>query len=205
MRVLLAAWTIIFVAPIHAAAQTAPAPPRGPEVFVKAGIGHLFRAQDQTFGDELDVGGGVGFRAGRVGVEFELHRLVGLTPDPVSCAVSVPCVGEAREGVLAATLVSGNVFYYFKGDRAQPFLTGGVGALRSTMLTGLIRVGPDQAEISETRMYDTGVALNVGVGVRVRLTRTVWLRPEVRSYSSSIKSRQNLGLIRGTVAVGYLW
>ena len=90
-----------------------------PAVFGAAALANLYRTEDQSFGTELNVGAGVGIEWKRLGLDAEMHRTLGLTPRPVQCAIAnVPCVGSAREGLLEATMLSGNVSYFF-GDSAS--------------------------------------------------------------------------------------
>lgn len=76
-------------------------------VFGAAGVAHLYRAEDRSFGTEPSLGGGVGMEGKRFGLDLEVHRTLGLTPRPVPCAIrNVPCTGSAREGFLEAMMLS---------------------------------------------------------------------------------------------------
>ena len=71
-----------------------------PAVFGAAGVANIYRAEDQSFGTELNAGGGLGIEWKRLGLDIEIHRTLGLTPRAVQCAVgNVSCVGSAREGL----------------------------------------------------------------------------------------------------------
>ena len=135
-----------------------------------------------------------------------MHRTLGLTPRAVQCAIgNVPCAGSAREGFLAAMMLSGNVSYFFGGRRVRPFVTGSVGALWTESVNSVTIISSTAATLSEFHESDTGLAIGVGFGVDVALTPAFSLRPEFRTYSSVAMSRVNLGMHRGAIAVRYRW
>jgi hypothetical protein len=135
-----------------------------------------------------------------------VHRTSGLTPLPIQCGVvNVPCVGSAREGFEEATMLAGNVSYFFGQSRVRPYLTGSVGLLWTEGVNSLTIVSGPVATLSEFDESDVGLALGVGFGVDVPLTRALSLRPEFRTYSSVAMSRVNLGLHRGTIGLRYRW
>ena len=177
-----------------------------PAVFGAAGVANVYRTEDQSFGTELNVGGGLGIEWTRLGLDIELHRTLGLTPRAVQCAVgNVPCVGSAREGFLEAMMLSGNVSYFFGGQRVRFYVTGSVGALWTESVNSLTIVSSTAATLSEFHESDTGLAIGVGFGVDVPLTPAFSLRPEFRTYSSVAMSRVNLGMHRGAIGVRYRW
>ena len=95
-----------------------------PAVFGAVGVANVYRAEDRSFGSELNVGGGLGIEWRRLGLDVDGHR-TRLTPLTFQCGVvGVPCVGEAREGFEKATMLSGNVRYFFGGSRATPVPVG---------------------------------------------------------------------------------
>jgi opacity protein-like surface antigen len=176
-----------------------------PAVFGAAGVANVYRTEDQSFGTELNVGGGLGIEWKRLGLDIEMHRTLGLTPLEVQCASgNVPCVGSAREGFLEASMLSGNVSYFF-GQRVRPYVTGSVGVLWTESANSLTMVSTTAATLSEFHESDTGLALGVGFGVDVPLTPAFSLRPEFRTYSSVAMSRVNLGMHRGAIGVRYRW
>jgi opacity protein-like surface antigen len=175
-----------------------------PAVFGAVGVANVYRTEDRNFGTELNVGGGLGIEWKRLGFDVEVHRTSGLRPVAVQCGVNVPCVGSAREGILEATMFSGNVSYFF-GTRVRPYVTGSVGLLWTEGVNSQTIVSGTVATLSEFRETDTGLALGVGVGVDVPLTPALSLRPEFRTYSSVAMSRVNLGVHRGTIGVRYRW
>lgn len=177
-----------------------------PVVFGAAGFANIYRTEDQSFGTELNLGGGGGIEWKRLGIDGEVHRTIGLTPREVSCAVvNVTCTGSAREGVLEATAISANVSYHFGGPRARPYVVGSIGVLRTETVTSLTIVTGTTATLSEITEKDTGMAIGVGGGVDVAITPRLSLRPEFRTLSSVVLSRANLGMHRGSIAVRYRW
>ena len=177
-----------------------------PAVFGAAGVANVYRTEDQSFGTELNVGGGLGIEWKRLGLDMEMHRTLGLTPRTVQCAIgNVPCVGSAREGFLEAMMLSGNVSYFFGGQRVRPYVTGSVGVLWTESVNSLTIVSSTAATLSEFHESDTGLAIGVGFGVDVPLTPAFSLRPEFRTYSSVAMSRVNLGMHRGAIGVRYRW
>ena len=176
-----------------------------PAVFGAAAMANVDRTEDQSFGTHLNVSAGVGIEWKRLGLDAEIHRTLGLTPRPVQCALNVPCIGSAREGFLEATMLSGNVSYFFGGARVRPYVTGSVGVLWTESVNSLTRVSSTAAILSEFHESDTGVAVGVGFGVDVPLTSALSLRPEFRTYSSVAMSRVNFGLHRGAIALRYRW
>jgi len=177
-----------------------------PSVFGATGVANVYRTEDQSFGTELNIGGGLGIEWKRLGLDAEIHRTLGLTPRAVQCAIgNVPCLGSAREGFLEATMLSGNISYFFGGPRVRPYLTGSVGVLWTESVNSLTIVSSTAATLSEFHESDTGLAVGVGFGVDVPLTPAFSLRPEFRTYSSVAMSRVNLGLHRGAIGVRYRW
>jgi hypothetical protein len=164
-----------------------------PAVFGDLGVANVYRAEDRSFGTELNVGGGLGLEWRRFGLDVDAHR-TRLTPSPFQCGVvGVPCVGEAREGFEKATMLSGNVRYFLWGSRVR--WSEGVNSL--TFVTDTV------ATLSEVRERDTGLALGVGFGVDVPVTARFSVSPEFRTYSATAMSRVNLGVHRGTIGLRY--
>jgi opacity protein-like surface antigen len=188
-------------------AQPALPPAIGFELFGSIAGGTLFRVEDQRLGDGLNLGAGIAavHRSG-LGVELEWNRTLGLTANPAPCGlVGISCEGAAREGVTSATIVSVNALYHFGRSRFRPYVTGGAGVLRSAGFSSILHVREDRAVFQEERWTDTGLALNAGFGVKIRLGRSLWLRPELRVYDASLRSRANLSLLRISAGIGYHW
>jgi Outer membrane protein beta-barrel domain len=179
-----------------------------PGAFGAIAVANLYRAEDRSFGTELNLGAGVGFEWKHLGMDGEVHRTIGLTPRPIQCAsvnVNVTCVGSAREGFLNATMLSGNVSYFFGRHTVRPYVIGSIGVLRTESVNSLTIASSTAATMSEFHESDAGLAIGAGFGVDVPLTRAVSLRPELRTYSSSLMSRVNLGVHRATLGVRYAW
>jgi len=177
-----------------------------PAVFGAVGVANVYRTEDRSFGTELNVGGGLGIEWKRLGFDVEAHRTSGLTPRLVQCSiVNVPCVGSAREGFEEATMLTGNVSYFFGQSRVRPYVTGSVGVLWTEGVDSLTTGSGTMATLSEFRESETGLALGVGFGVDIPLSLALPLRPEFRTYSSVAMSRVNLGLHRGAIGIRYSW
>ena len=201
-------WTAVWVGLVLSSTVANPVAAQDlrPAVFGAVGVVNVYRTEDQSFGTELNVGGGLGIEWKRLSLDLEMHRTLGLTPRAVQCAIgNVPCVGSAREGFLEAMMLSGNVSYFFGGHRVRPYVTGSVGVLWTESVNSLTIVSSTAATLSEFRESDTGLAIGVGFGVDVPLTPALSLRPEFRTYSSVAMSRVNLGMHRGAIGVRYRW
>jgi opacity protein-like surface antigen len=178
-----------------------------PEVFATLGHGRLFRFEDNPIGGGPNLGAGIGLthRSG-LGVDLELNRTLGLTAGPVPCGiVGLACEGSARQGVTGASILSANVRYGLGRARVRPYVTGGVGALRSKGYASIIYAREQRAVLREETWSDTGLAVNFGGGLRIRLTRSLSLRPELRLYTASALSRANLSLFRPSLALAWAW
>jgi opacity protein-like surface antigen len=177
-----------------------------PGVFGAAAVANVYRAEDRSFGTKANLGGGIGVEWKRLGVDAEVHDTLGLTPRAVPCGVvNVTCMGSANEGIRHATMFSGNVSYSFAGAGIRPYVIGSAGVLWTESVNSLTVVRGAAATLSEFRERDTGLALGLGFGVDIPLTRALSVRPEFRTYSSSALSRMNVGMHRGTVGVRYRW
>ena len=102
-----------------------------PEVSASVGLGHVFRFDDETFGDRPDAGVAIAItlRSGLV-VELAVDRVLGLEPKIAPCGlVDKTCVGNGRYGPYEATAASLGVQYRFRGRRMQPFVFAGLGVL----------------------------------------------------------------------------
>ena len=191
-----------------ASAQTLQGGNNGLDIFGGIGWGHLFRVEDRTFGDRPTLAVGVGVDLSRrVRVEFEVNDTPGLTPEPVRCGAppNVTCVGTGRDGFSRARIATGNVLYFFSNGRSQPYVTGGIGALWTKGVSSVTFGGRDVWRITEQEFHERGLVWHVGAGIRIAVTRRVSVRPEFRLYDSTIQSRVNLNLLRGSVAVAYGW
>ena len=162
------AWRVGLVL-IGAAANPVAAQDLRPAVFGAAGVANLYRAEDQSFGTKLNIGAGLGMEWKRLGLDAEVHRTIGLTPRAAQCAISSgPCVGSAHEGFLEATMLSGNVNYFFLGGpRVRPYVTGSVGV--DVPLTPALSLRPEFRTYSSVAMSRVNLGLHRGtIGVRYR-------------------------------------
>jgi opacity protein-like surface antigen len=190
-----------------AAAYSGSAASFSPEVFASIAWAHVFRFDDQTFGDRPNAGAGFGLhhRSG-LGAELEINRTFGLMARTAPCAISgVSCVGTGRDGVLSSTILTGNAVYRFGSHRVQPYVTGGLGGLWSRTVASVTLVQGTQAAVTEREDRDGALALSFGAGFRMPITRAVALRSEVRFYDGSARSRANLSIIRTSIGLGYRW
>ena len=206
-RTFLCSLAVVACFPGFGGVQPARAQALAPEVGVSVGGAYPFRVEDRGFGTHPNIGGSVGLRWRRLGFEVEANRTLGLSPEPAHCAFRVPCVGTAREGLLSATLASVNVLYFFPAapSRLAPqfYVIGGAGALWSREVTSAATTGPTQVTLSELVYDDTGLAINGGAGVRLRLTDAIVIRPEFRLHNSTAMSASNLSITRFSITAAY--
>jgi hypothetical protein len=165
----------------------------------------VFGSNEQDNG--LNLGGAIEFRIHRrLGIEFEGSKVMDLEASPVPCGLPTPCTGQAVEGVHAARHFSGNVLYYFlRSDSAEPYVLAGLGTLRSKSSNAVTFVGEAPPRIVQLPdESDNGLSLGFGGGVRFPIGR-LSLRPDVRLYDSSLRSRANLALIQVGLLIGFRW
>jgi hypothetical protein len=193
--------------------QTLPTASVNPEVFGSIGFGHLANSR-RTFGDTVNVGGSVGIRWRRLITEFEVNRMLGLSPQSLSCAVQYgqTCL-PGRQGALAATTAAGNVLFLFPRRTVEPYVTGGLGVMVSThaepeldmQFSPVPNTPPIAVNLIERKQHDVGFAFNFGAGLRIPVTSTFMIRPELRLYDATLLSAYNMGLLRASMQVGYRW
>jgi opacity protein-like surface antigen len=176
-----------------------------PEISVGTGLAHVFRWDDQTYGNPADVGGGFGI-AHSSGWAIEVHgdRTFGLDPLPAPCgSVNVTCVGAAHYGPTAISVASLNARYHFGGRRLEPYLLGGLGVLFSRSLHSITHVQGPIAIMTESQSSDHGFGPELGGGLRLALARGWSLNGELRWLDAPWLSRQNLATTRLTVKLTY--
>ena len=155
-----------------------------------------------------NLGAGIEFRAHRrFGIEFEVDRMMNVHPPSVPCGLNVPCVGAGVEGARSALHWSNNFLYYFPTSLGvEPYLLGGVGMLHSRSARAATFAGATEARIVQlSDTGDRGVSIGFGGGLRIPLGDRLSLRPELRLYDSSLRSRSNLGLGQFGVGLGVRW
>jgi len=193
---------MVFVLPSFAWAQ---ATGWSPEASVGAGRAHVFRWEDQTYGNPANVGGGFGI-AHSSGWAIEVHgdRTFGLEPLPAPCgSVNVTCVGVARYGPTAISVASLNARYHFGGRRLELYLLGGLGILLSRSLHSITYVQGPIAVMTESQSSDHGFGPELGGGLRLPLARGWSLNGELRWLDAPWLSRQNLAATRVSAKLTY--
>jgi hypothetical protein len=176
-----------------------------PEVSASVGLGHVFRFDDETFGDPLNAGVAVAIahRSG-LAIELDAERVFGLDPKPAPCGlVNNTCIGSGRYGPRQATVASLAVHYRFKGTRVQPFLVAGVGMLRTVSLHTTTHASTSPAMMVESE--SRGFGPDLGVGLRLMLSPHVVISPEIRWLDASWLSRENLAITRLGIRTTYSW
>jgi hypothetical protein len=167
------------------------------EVFGSAGWGRFFHG-DNNLGSGLDLGGGIGIRpfSGSLrGLGFEV-LLNGLN---FSNAWGD---GYSYDGTMRA--VTGNVVYHLSRSRTQPYLVGGLGILRAdyTYINGYVG---NVLDYPDYRWDYRGnkMTINLGVGVKARVTQHLSIRPEFRMFDTTIGKGYNWLSVRLSIGLGY--
>ncbi len=211
--------SIVCLFPGLAAAQSTQNPERAwtprPkfEIVTSIAMGHVFRFNDQGFGNHVNFGVGVElpvWRKLRVGAE--INRTFGLSPSPVECGAilagpgqPLPCVGTARQGVNSATTGSFTASYFFGEGRIQPYILGGISILSAKEYRASSIVHQDFVELSERELSSTGIGPTFGAGLRASINRHFSVRPEVRFSDGTALSDLNLSQWRISLGVAYGW
>lgn len=208
--IILGAMVLATGLPRYGSAQPAPASTWTPEVSVGIGVGHVFRFEDRTFGNEPNITAAAAIRHRHLGLEVEANGTLGLTPARAACGIIVngepaACQGSAREGVLDAAIVSFTIQYQFAEGRVRPYLLGGLGIMRASVVSSTTTVRDGVALQTERVTSDTGVGPDLGAGLSVRVSRHVSISPEVRWLEASWLSRPNLAVTRSSVRAAYSW
>lgn len=201
-RVLIA--VVVLACPAAAGAQTAD---WSPEVSMAAGLGHVFRFSDQTFGDRANIGGGVAIvHASRIALALEVDRTLGLRPRQAPCGiVGVVCAGIGHDGPRSALVTSLTFHYRFGQGRIQPYVLGGLGVLWSSSLHSLTQVRGSQAIVTESESRDRGFGPDLGAGLRIALGGRASVAPEIRWLDAPWLSRENLAVTRILLRASYAW
>jgi opacity protein-like surface antigen len=181
------------------------------EIIASVAMGHVFRYEDQGFGNHFNFGAGVEvpvWRQLRIGTE--INRTFGLSPTMAKCGAilnspdqPLPCVGTARQGVSSATAGSLTAAYFFGSGRTQPYIVGGVSVLSATELSVSSVVHPDYVEFVEHKSHSTGIGPTLGAGLRVSINRHFSVRPEIRFSDGTAVSSLNLSQWRLSVGAAY--
>jgi opacity protein-like surface antigen len=191
---------VLAVLAMAAMASVASAQPNSwtPEISLGAGLGHVFRWEDQTFGDPITAGGGVAIaHRSRWAFEWHVDRTFGLEPKQAPCGlVNVTCIGTAHYGPTRMAVMSMSVRRYFGDRRLQPYLTGGLGVMWSRSLHSITQVRGSIATNSEFASTDRGFGPDLGAGLRMRIARSWSFEAEVRWLDAPWLSRENLAVTR---------
>jgi hypothetical protein len=178
---------------------------------VAVGLSHVFRFDDQTFGNRPVLSGGFALEH-RSGLAFDVDasRAFGLSARPAPCAVyadgvPLPCVGGGRDGVLSVQTFTVGARYRFRRGRINPYVTAGLGVLRSWSVWSTARVDGSRVVLTEEERRDTGIGPDVGAGLNMRIGRHLSVRPEVRWLEASARSALNLSATRVVVRTAYAW
>ena len=179
------------------------------EVFASIGWGRLWHGDD-SLGGGLDLGGGFGLRpfSGRLqglGFELQFSRLHHEAQHTATHSTS----GNALT-------VTGNILYHFGSSRVQPYVAGGIGALRadhvregySEWYTG----DPDDpdswtyhVEYWSYRVKGTKMAIKIGGGLKAAITPRMSIRPELCILDTTIGRGYNWSSLKLFVALSYHW
>lgn len=175
------------------------------DVSLSLGVGPLNHG-DHGLGHGGSIGGSLTVPVlGPLAVRFDAYRNLGPEPREQPCAVNIPCVGAARNGVQNMNVVAGSAIYYFGSGRVRPFVTGGLDVFHFKSIASVTTIGNNQATMSEFESADTTMGITVGAGVRVPVGERVVVTPEFRIYDGTMLAGANLGQVRTSVAVGYRW
>jgi opacity protein-like surface antigen len=94
-------------------------------------------------------------------------------------------------------IISGNALYYFGHSGTQFFLLGGLGVLRAQY----------HYSIPGTTYYNEGtkMSLELGAGMKIRVSSKWAIRPEVRMIDTTIGKGYNWNSVTLTCGIGYHW
>jgi hypothetical protein len=159
------------------------------EVFGTIGIGKTYD-DEGSLGSGINGGGGIGYRlTGRLGVEAEVNafrtkRDFSFTPN-----------GFEASGAF----IMGNGLLYLTRGRGQLYLIGGAGLLHIRNQFGFTGVAVNRS--------GNGLAVDVGMGLKIFATPRFYLRPDVRVYAGNSGSTVEAPFsdIRISIGAGYCW
>lgn len=168
------------------------------EVLGQVGWGSFYHG-DHEIGGGTELGGAFGVkpfsgRLRRLGFEFQANTL----------SLGYERGVNINEGRVTALV--GNVVYHFSDSAIQPYVEGGLGALKADyteMIKGGAVLGSNEDYVY--RVKADKMLLNIGAGVKARLVRGLAVRPEIRFYDTTMGSGYNFASIRLSVGLGYYW
>lgn len=168
------------------------------EIQGQFGWGGLYHG-DHKIGSGVEWGGGFGVKP----FSGKLRRL-GFDVQANSLDLGYQRGNNLNDG--QATAVVGSVLYHFSDSSVQPYVTGGLGVLKTDyrqVIKGGAVVGSNEDYSSQVRADK--MLLNVGAGMKVRVARGLAVRPEIRLYDTTIGTGYNFSSVRLSVGVGYYW
>ena len=219
-KTMLAAFSGAFLFPICAAAQSTSQNSEGAwtarpkfEVVASVATAHVFRFEDEGFGNHSNFGVGVEVRVWqRLRFGAEINRTYGLSPGTAKCGgiglgpnQPLPCVGTAREGVTSAAAGSFTANYFFGDGRIQPYVLGGISVLHAKEYTSAASIRQNVVEFTEIERTGTGMGPALGAGIRASINRHIAIRPEIRFVDGTARSRLNLSQWRTSIGIAYSW
>jgi len=183
------------------------------EVIASAAMAHVFRFEDQGFGNHFNFGVGVELPVWqKLRLGAEVNKTFGLSPTPAKCGAilsgtgqPLPCVGTARQGVSSATAGSLAAAYYFGEGQLQIYLVGGLSFLSAKEYATTSIVHNDFVEFREFSDSNTGIGPTLGAGLRACFSPRLSIRPEIRFSDGTSLSSINLSQWRISVGVAYGW
>jgi len=159
------------------------------EVFGQIGVGKA--ADDEgSLGSGVNGGGGFGYRVmPRLGVEAELNAF----RTTREFASSLPAYRATGFHLM------GNGLLYLSRGKAQVFILAGAGIVYAHVASGFAG--------SPAQTSGSGLAANVGFGVKGRVTEHLWVRPEIRVFAGSPGGviEPLFSDLRASIGLGYRW
>jgi hypothetical protein len=169
------------------------------EVFGSVGLGRFYPA-NRIWRNGTELGGGFGFRpyAGtRRKLEFETRvEHIGFTGS------------QGQEGIWSETVEGTALFFseaflwHFTESNVQPYVLGEAGAIR-TDFTKTYVCPVCGGTPSITAQTPIQLLFGVGGGVKIRLSKHLSVRPEVRIHQTMLG--ENLGSARFSIGLGGHW
>ena len=200
-----------------------------PAVFVSLGQAKRHEPEYLSPAKPL-IGAGVMLHLNRrMAAQFEFSQIVGLSLDTVSVTAraldcsSGQCVAgpstriTGRDGTSSLWSVTGSAVLYLSSNAIQPFVSIGIGTIRQEGVW--FWTGDPVRPAQEQPFRKTSLTIPLGAGVRVALPRGLFVAPEMKFQTASIKmnNAQSIsgepvgqwtwgrGVLRASVVAGYKW